>query len=189
MIAPMTGEPKTVAMAANAALAASTTLAWSGMFFPGQPDSQDRQAAAEGDERSLGSQHETQAQGGQRGEQDAGQFGWLGGAGLDPLVGDVTAVTRQPHDRDGGQHPGDSEYGKRPPPRDGMQAQPAGQALVHLLLNPVHQLQEAPRGERDQHPDQRGEHEQDPVALAPDRRTRIGGSGSRRTHRGTCCLA
>ena len=33
MIAPMTGEPKTVAIAANAALAASTAMAWSGVSF------------------------------------------------------------------------------------------------------------------------------------------------------------
>ena len=33
MIAPMTGEPKIVAIAANAALAASTAMTWSGVSF------------------------------------------------------------------------------------------------------------------------------------------------------------
>ena len=33
MIAPMTGEPKIVAIAANAAAAASTAMAWAGMSF------------------------------------------------------------------------------------------------------------------------------------------------------------
>ena len=33
MIAPMTGEPKMVAIAANAALAASTAMTWSGVSF------------------------------------------------------------------------------------------------------------------------------------------------------------
>jgi len=33
MIAPMTGEPKIVALAANAALAASTAMTWSGVSF------------------------------------------------------------------------------------------------------------------------------------------------------------
>ena len=55
-----------------------------------------------------------------------------------------------------------------------MKSQPAGQAFVDLVLNPVDQFQEAPRGERDQHADDRGEDEQDAVALAPDQRARIG---------------
>ena len=121
MIAPMTGEPKIGGDRGERRARGEHGHDLVGDVFPGQPDGQDRQAAAEGDERGLGSQHETQAQGGQRGEQDAGQLGWLGGPGLDPLVGDVAAATGQPHDRDGRQHPGDGEYGQRPPPGDGMQ--------------------------------------------------------------------
>ena len=64
-----------------------------------------------------------------------------------------------------------------------MQSQPAGQALVHLGLDPVDQFQEAPGGERDQHADQRRQDEQDPVALAPHCRARIGRGSGRLTHR------
>ena len=182
MIAPMTGEPKIGGDRGERGAGGEHRHDLVGGVFLHPPHGQDRQAAAEGDERGLRSQHQTQAKGGQRGQQDAGQLDGLGGPGLDPLIGDVAAVAGQPQDRGGGQHPGDGQHRQRPPPGDGMQSQPAGQALVHLLLNPVDQFQEAPRGERDQHADQRGEHEQDPVALAPDQRARIGRGRRRLTH-------
>ena len=154
-----------------------------GSVFFHQPHGQDRQAAAEGDERGFWSQHQAQAQGGQRGQQDARQLGRLGGAGLDPLVGDVPAVAGQAHDRDGRQHPGHRQHRQRPPPGNGMKPQIAGQALVHLVLDPVDQFQEAPRGERDQHADQRGQDEQDAVALAPDVAPGSAGAAAALTHR------
>ncbi|HLM89228.1 MAG TPA: hypothetical protein VK284_09400 [Streptosporangiaceae bacterium] len=147
------------------------------------PHGQDRQAAAEGDERGLRSQHQAQAEGGQRGQQDARQLGRLGRPGPYSLVGDVAAPAGQPHDRDGRQHPGHRQHRQRPPPGDGMQSQPAGQGLVHLLLDPVDQFQEAPGGERDQHADHRGHNEQGAVVLAPDRRARVGRRRSYLTHR------
>ena len=97
----MTGEPKIVAIAANAARGGEHRHDLVGGVFFHQPHGHDRQTAAEGDERGLGSQHQAEAKGGQRGQQDARQLGRLGGPGLDPLVGDVPAVAGQAHDRDG----------------------------------------------------------------------------------------
>ena len=74
MIAPMTGEPKMVAIAANAALAASTVLTGSGCFLARWTARMARRGA-EGDERGFWSQHQTEAEGGQRGQQDARQLG------------------------------------------------------------------------------------------------------------------
>ena len=145
-----------------------------GRILLDQPHGEDRQAAAEGDERGFWTQDEAESERGQRGKQDARQFDGLGGARLEPFVGDVTAVAGQADDRDGRQHAGDRHHRQRPPPRDGIKSQPAGQRPVHLFLDPVDQFQETPRGEGDRHTDQSGQDEQDPVALAPDRRAWIG---------------
>ena len=100
----MTGEPKTVAIAANAALAASTAMTWSGVSFFTRRTATITRPPHEGDQRGFRSQHQAQAESGQRGQQDARQLGGLGRAGLDPLVGDVPAAAGQADDRDGGRH-------------------------------------------------------------------------------------
>ena len=71
-----------MAIAAKLPAAPTTASAWAGMSRLEQPDSASGQAAAEGDQRGLRAEHGAERQGGQRGEQDAGQLGRRRCAGL-----------------------------------------------------------------------------------------------------------
>ena len=95
----------------------------------------------------------------------------------------MTAVSGQAHNGKRGQQPGEGHPRKRPPERDRVVAELAGQILVHPDLKLVNPLQEAPRRGRDQQSDQGREHEQHAVLPAPDQ----GGGIERRgsvTHHG-----
>ena len=78
MIAPMTGEPKIGGDRGERRAGGEHRHGLVGGVFLDPPHGQDRQAAAQGDERGFWSQHQAQAEGGQRGQQDARQIGRLG---------------------------------------------------------------------------------------------------------------
>ena len=116
--APMTGEPKIVADRGERRRGGEHCHDLVGRIPLDQPHGEDRQAATEGDEWGFWTQDEAESERGHRGKQDARQLDGLGGAGLEPFVGDVAAVAGQADDRDGRQHAGDRHHGQRPPPGD-----------------------------------------------------------------------
>jgi len=64
------------------------------------------------------------------------------------MIGNVTSVAGEAHDRDGGQHAGHCQHGQGLPPGSRTESQPAGQALVHLMLNPVDRSKNQEANER-----------------------------------------
>ena len=94
--APITGEPKIVEMAAKLPAAAITARACWGAFRLDEPNREDRQAHAERDERCLRPEHEPEAEGRERSQDNARKLDRLreASACLETVGGDVAPVSR-----------------------------------------------------------------------------------------------
>ena len=149
---------------------------------------EDRQAAADRDQGRLGTEHETEPEGRQRGEGDAGDLGRLGAAHLQPVGRHVPAVAGQLHDRERDREPREHQHRDRPPGGHGVEPERVGQVAEHRELDLVDQLEEPPRGERHEETDHRREHEQhDEVAAAQHRLGIERRCGRRRRQREVSC--
>ena len=96
----------------------------------GQVHGQCAQPAADGDQRSLGTEDHTKAEGGQRGQDDAGKLGGGGCAtGLEPLGRLVAGGTRKVLDGGPDQDAGDGQQRQRPPRRGPAKPSSLGREL------------------------------------------------------------
>ena len=139
---------------------------------------EDPQAAAERYERCLRPEHDPESYARNRRQEDARQLNRLGHAGLEPLGRYVTSLTREPHDRDRDQRPGDREHGNRPPERSAVVVpDPVRELVPHTHLDLMDQLEEAPRGDGRHQADDGREHEQADKRPAPHDGRHIWGSG------------
>ena len=136
---------------------------------------EDPQAAAERYERCLRPEHNAESDASNRRQEDARQLNRLGHAGLEPLGRYVTSLTREPHDRDRDQRPGDREHGNRPPERSAVVVpDPVRELVPHTHLDLMDQLEEAPRGDGRHQADDGREQEQADKRLAPQEGRHIG---------------
>ena len=134
----------------------------------------DGEPGADRDQRRLGAEHDAETERRQRGERDAGQHVRIVAADhLQSVRGHVTAVAGKAHDREGDGQPGEAQHDQVPPRRHRRVAHVGRQIGEHPDLDAMHQLQEAPTRERDDHPDDRREHEQHHEVAAPQYRRGI----------------
>ncbi len=148
-----------------------------------QPDGEEAETPAQGDQGRLGPDHRTEADRRQAGEQDAGQLDRLGGLGGEALARLMPSLTRQPRDREGDHETGKREHGKGPPPGCSVVPQGLRKVRVHPHLGLVNQLQEAPRDQRGDDAHDRGEHEQHPELAAAHDRAGVGWRSGGLSHR------
>ena len=88
----------------------------------------------------------------------------------------MAPVPRQPDDRQGGDEAGDREHREVEPHRRAVVvAEVPGQVLEDPYLDLVDELEEAPRQERHEQTDDRREHQQTQIGLAPQGRVDVRG--------------
>ena len=147
-----------------------------GYVTSGGPQGQHDQAAADGDQGRLGSEHGAEDQGGQGGEYDAGQFGWRRGAvRLEALRREGATGAWQVPDGQAGQHAAHRQHGQRPPYWLSLEAQAMRKMGEDLRLEVVDQREEAVGGGGDRHPEHRRDEQQPEVTAAAQERARIRG--------------
>ena len=98
----------------------------------------------------------------------------LGAAHLQAAGRHVPSRSRQADDRERHRQAGDTEHEQVPPRRNGVPPEVIRQIREQPLLGVVHELEERPRDERDDNPDDGREHQDRDEALAPQDRQGIG---------------
>ena len=110
-----------------------------------EPDRQDGEPAAQCEKWRLGTEDEAEAERGDRGQQHTGKFDRLDRVWLQAVGGDVSAATREPHDRERHHQAGKRTRRQVPPQRRTvLVAKGVRQVLVDPLRQVVHELEEAP---------------------------------------------
>ena len=105
---------------------------------------------AQRDQRRLWAEHEAKADRGDGRQHHSRQVDGLGRAGVEALRGHVAPTTRQSHDRERDHEAGECANRQVPPQWSPIViSNGVREVLVDPLRHVVHELQEAPRGQRD----------------------------------------
>ena len=145
-----------------------------GHVTPGQLDRQHRQAAAQGDHRSLRPDHRTQPQAGQRRQENAGQLDRSRHAArLEAIGRRVASPPGQVLNHGPNQHPRHCQGQQRPPGWLAVKSQPFGQIGEYPRLQVGDQLEEPVDQEGDRDPQDRGHDQQHRVLPGPQDSERI----------------
>ena len=133
-----------------------------------------REAGAERDEGRLGAEDEPEADGRPRGQHHARDDARLGAAHLQAVGRHMPSRSRQADDRERHRQAGDAEHEQVPPRRNRVPPEAVRQIREQPLLGVVHDLEERPRDERDDDPDDGSEHQDRDEVPAPQDRQGIG---------------
>ena len=150
-----------------------------------------REPGAERDEGRLGAEDEPEADARPPGQHHARDDARLGAAHLQAVGRHMPSRSRQADDRERHRQAGDAEHEQIPPRRNRVPPEVVRQIREQPLLGVVHDLEERPRDERDDNPDDGSEHQDRDEVLAPQDRQGIGcrsGRCGRVGHRAISCL-
>ena len=143
--AAISGDSKMNDSAAKAPQAAINPDDLVGSVLSHQPDRQDREPAAQRQQRRLRPEHEAESDRGDGRQHDARQVDRLGTAGVQTLGRHVAPVTRQPHDRKRDHQSRECAHREVPPQRRPVLVTDCvRQVLVDPLRQVVHELKKAP---------------------------------------------
>ena len=142
--AAISGDSKMNEIAAKAPQAAIQSHDVVGSVSAHEPNRQDREPAAQGEERRLRTEDEAETERGARGQQHTGKFDWLDRVWSQAVGGDVSPATREPHDRERHHKAGKRTRRQVPPQRRAvLVAKGVRQVLVDPLRQVVHELEES----------------------------------------------
>ena len=145
---------------------------------------QHAEPAADRDQRGLGPEHRTQAEGGQGGQDDPGEVERVGRpAGLEAFGRLVATGSMEILQREADQQAAQHQGHNRPPGRRRVEPEILGKGDEDEFLGFGDELQIEVSDGRNRHPDHRPEYHQRQVAPAPEERGGIGAWSCRRLRR------